>query len=245
MRVVKGGSLSSFFNGGHAAVAKFAHSDSHHSVRMQQSEVQGGVRDEHAGEALVSMVNSTLSTSFLADTGASHHICHDTSYFSKLSSLSGPFQVHHVDGSGDVTHSGQLILEVNSDSGTQLLVLENVLYMPSMLYNIISLQRLRATNFVYIFNEIPGKAVIKNARGGMVALMIESTSGRLTLDCKILSTPTPLPSNRHVEVFSNSLSMDLLHRRVGRGPSDDSCGGTWQQGWVRSLVPSARATRAS
>ena len=28
---------------------------------------------------------------------------------------------------------------------------------------------------------------------------------------------------------------------VERGPYDDSCGGTWQQGWVRSLVPSARA----
>ena len=87
--------------------------------------------------------------------------------------------------------------------------------MPSMHFNIISLQRLRAANFVYIFNEIPGKAVIKNARGGMVALMTESENGRLTLDCKILSTTNPLPSSRRVEVFSNSLSMDLLHRRLG------------------------------
>ena len=81
---------------------------------------KGGVRDEHAGEVFVSMVNSTLSTSFLADTGASHQICHDTSYFSKFSPLSGPFQVHHVDGSFDVAHSGQVILEVNSDSWMQL-----------------------------------------------------------------------------------------------------------------------------
>ena len=36
----------SFFHGGHVVVAEFAHSDSHHSVRMQQSGVQGGVRDE-------------------------------------------------------------------------------------------------------------------------------------------------------------------------------------------------------
>ena len=77
--------------------------------------------------------------------------------------------------------------------------------MPSLPFNIISLQRLRAANFVYIFEEIPGKAVIKNARGESVALMTESQSGRLTLDYKILSTPTPLPSNRHVEVFNNPL----------------------------------------
>ena len=51
-----------------------------------------------------------------------------------------------------------------------------------MRFNIISLQRLR-----------------------MVALMTESKSGKLTLDCKILSTPTPLPSSRRVEVFSNPL----------------------------------------
>ena len=114
-----------------------------------------------------------------------------------------------------MTHSGTVILEVDAESGTQLLKLENVLYMPSMLFNIISLQRLRAANFVYTFNEIPGKAVIKNARGEMVALMTESKSGRLTLDCKILSTATPLSSSRRVEISSNSLSMDLLPRRLG------------------------------
>ena len=87
--------------------------------------------------------------------------------------------------------------------------------MPSMHFNIVSLQRVRAANFIYTFNEIPRKAVIKNARGGMVALMTESKSGRLTLDCKILSTITPLPSSRRVEVFNNTISMDLLHRRLG------------------------------
>ena len=114
-----------------------------------------------------------------------------------------------------MTHSGTIILEVDAESGKQLLQLENVLYMPSMHFNIISLQRLRAAHFVYIFNEIPGKVVIKNGRGGMVALMTESKCGRMTLDCKILSTNTPLPSSRLVEVFNNSLSMDLLHRRLG------------------------------
>ena len=93
-----------------------------------------------------------------------------------------------------------------------------------MHFNIISLQRLRAANFVYIFNEIPGKAVIKNARGGMEALMTESKSGRLTLDCKILSTTTPLPSSRHVEVFSNPLG------HTGEGALRQLPRGTWQQG---------------
>ena len=45
--------------------------------------------------------------------------------------------------------------------------------------------------------------------------MSETTQGRLTLDCKILSSSTRLPSSRHAKVLSNTLSMDLLHRRLG------------------------------
>ena len=71
--------------------------------------------------------------------------------------------------------------------------------MPLVHFNIVSLQRLRAAKFIHTFDELPGKAVIRNAQGGMVALMSESKSGRLTLDCKILSTATPLPPNRLVE----------------------------------------------
>ena len=46
--------------------------------------------------------------------------------------------------------------------------------------------------------------------------MSESSKGRLTLDCKIMSTPlSPLPSLRLAEALSGSLSMNLLHRRLG------------------------------
>ena len=141
-------------------------------------------------------MNSSISTSFLADTGASHHIFHDPSYFNSISPLPRPFMVNHVDGCVEVKHVGTVTLEVDAEVGKQILRLENVLYMPSMNYNIVSLQRLRAAKFIYTFSEVRGKAVIKNAEGGMVAFMSESKSGRLTLDCKILSTATLVPSSR-------------------------------------------------
>ena len=100
-------------NTSHVGVVEFAHSDFHHSVHMQQQEVQGG----QAGEALAIMNDSSLSVSFLADTGASHHICHNPSYFCDLSPLPGPFIVNHVDGSVDVTHIGTVTLEVDSEVG--------------------------------------------------------------------------------------------------------------------------------
>ena len=48
--------------------------------------------------------------------------------------------------------------------------------------------------------------------------MSESSKGRLTLDGKILSTqPSAIPSLRMAEALSGSLSMNLLHRRLGHG----------------------------
>ena len=213
-RVVKAGGdegEASFFHGGHAAVAEFANSDFYHSLQTQQSREH----EPAVGEVLATMDQSSSSNSFLADSGASHHICHDPSFFCKLSPLPGPFKVNHVAGSVEVTHSGTVMLMVDSDKGKQTLRLENVLLIPSMRFNIVSLQKLRAAGFVYTFKEVRGKAVIRNEKGGMVALMTESSTGRMTLDCTILSTAATLPSCRQIEVFSNSLSMDLLHRRLG------------------------------
>ena len=88
-----------------------------------------------------------------------------------------------------------------------------------MQFNIFSMQRLRTTDFILVFNEIPSKVIIKKRLldGGLeqVDLMIESLQGRLTLDCTILSHLSPLPSIRIADALSSSLSMDLLHRRLG------------------------------
>ena len=48
-----------------------------------------------------------------------------------------------------------------------------------------------------------------------MALLTETTARRMTLDCTILTLLVSITSSRQVEVFSNSLSMDLLHRRLG------------------------------
>ena len=160
-----------------------------------------------SGEVLANVTVSMPQT-FLADSGADHHICHDRSYFCKLSPLSGPFKVNQVQGSIDVTHSGSVMLEVDSSTGKKKLRLDNVLLIESMKFNIVSLQKLRATDFHYVFKEIPGKVVLKkelqNGDKEQVALFTETTSGHMTLDCKIptlLTLPDLLPSCRQAEVF--------------------------------------------
>ena len=159
------------------------------------------------------------STTFLGDIGASHHIVHEKGYSFELSPLPGSFHINQVQSKMKVTYLGTVMLEVDSSIGKQPLRLTNVLYIESMDFNILSLQKLRAAGFIPVYAEVEGKMVIKKRlpRGALeqVALLSETVEGRLTLDSKMLCTHSPLPSIRHAEAFSNSLSMDLLHRRLG------------------------------
>ena len=105
---------ASFFHGDfRCGVVEFADSDSHHGLQRQHSHdaLQIG------GEALVIASLSTSPTTFLANSGASHHICHDRYFFCKLSPFQGHFKVNQVQGSIDVTHSGTVMLEVDLATG--------------------------------------------------------------------------------------------------------------------------------
>ena len=145
------------------------------------------------GEVFASGCQSTLSTTFLADSGASHHICHDRSMFTNLVPFKGKYKVNQVYGSLKVTHSGTVILEVDGATGKEKLRLQNVLLIECISFNIFSLQKCREADFFYIFKELPGKVVLKqeiaNGEIKQLALMTETPSGRMTLDCKILQPP--------------------------------------------------------
>ena len=103
-----------------------------------------------------------------------------------LKPLSGPFNIQQVQGKIGVTHSGTVILEVDSQHGKTALRLTNVLFIESMQFNILSLQQLRAADFIPVFNEVANKVVVKKIlqHGGVeqVALLSRSKAGRLTLD---------------------------------------------------------------
>ena len=217
---------ASFFHGGYSAVAELESCDFHHDSSvsllsvipaLQNDATMGG--EVMAANGAVVQIDSAKSTTFLGDTGASHHIVHKRGYFSELSPLPGPFHINQVQGKIQVTYWGTVMVEVDSAIGKQPLRLTNVLLIESMEFNILSLQKMRAAGFIPVYAEVEGKVVIKKrlptSALEQVALLSKSIEGRLTLDCKILSPLSPLPSLRHAEAFSNSLSMDLLHRRLG------------------------------
>ena len=207
--------------------------DSHHNSVQQMPDISSTVIfgesllgdlqlapsiDSTSSEAMAANVVNR-STEFLADTGASHHIAHKREFFMDLTPLRGPFNIQQVQGTIAVTRSGKLVLEVDSKHGKTALRFTNVLFIESMQFKILSLQQLLAVDFILVFNEVADKVVIKKLlpHGGVeqVALLSRSKVGRLTMDCRIFSSPPTLPSMQQAEVFVNNLSMDLLHRRLG------------------------------
>ena len=141
---------------------------------------------------MAASVINTNSTDFLGDTGVSHHIVHKKEYFQDMTHLPGIFKIHQVQGTVSVTHWGTVIVEVDSACGKKPLRLTEILYIDSLNFNILSMQKLRAASLIPVFNEIPNKVVIKKRlpQGELeqVALMSETKQGRLSLDCKILSS---------------------------------------------------------
>ena len=62
-------------------------------------------------------VGAEKSSTFLGDTGASHHNACKREYFTELSPLPRPFKINQVQGTVAVTHWGTVVLEVNGEKG--------------------------------------------------------------------------------------------------------------------------------
>ena len=155
--------------------------------------------DKSTFEAMVAH-SDDKSTEFLADSGTSHHICHKREFFTDLTPLPGPFNIQQVQGTVAVTHSGAIILEVDSIHGKVPFKLTNVMFIDSLPFNILSLQKLVEGDFIPVYNEIPDKVVLKKIlhHSGVeqVALPSKTKAGRLTLDCHILRSTPSQPSTR-------------------------------------------------
>ena len=188
-------------------MAELQDSDSHHNSLQQTPNIP--FIDSNTFEAMAAHAVDT-STEFLADSGASHHICHKREFFTELALLPTPFNIRQVQGTVAVTHSGTVIVEVDSVHGKVPFRLTNVLFIDILPFNILSLQKLVEGDFIPVYNEILDKVVLKKIfhHGGVeqVALLSKSKVGRLTLDCRILSSTLPQPSTRQGELFLNTLS---------------------------------------
>ena len=120
-------------------------------------------------------VISPDSNIWLADSGASHHTSCNTTNYTTFERIDKPYKIQQVQGEVLVTHWGTVQLVTHSASGPRHLLLSEVLYIPTMTFNLLSLQNIINANYIPMFAEIKNKCIIKkslpNGKQEQIALL--------------------------------------------------------------------------
>ena len=107
-------------------------------------------------------VSAEVKTSWILDSGATRHMCSDKNKFSALVKLNNPIKVQVGDGRQLTARAiGRVTIEVNLSNNSDQVNLTNVLYVPELAYNLISVPQLSkngnktvfAGNIVNVFSE--------------------------------------------------------------------------------------------
>ena len=113
-------------------------------------------------------ISSTMATVtqpdpniWLADLGASHHISCNMGNYTTFERIDKPYKIQQLQGEILVTHWGTIQLVTQSATRPRHLLLSQVLYIPGMNFNILSLQKIVAPNYIPVFGEIHQKCIIK------------------------------------------------------------------------------------
>ena len=153
---------------------------------------------------------------WLGDSGASHHTSYEIGNFTGFQKLATPYCIKQVQGHDIVTRCGTVALIVQSTTGPRLLPLTEVLYIPTMTFNLFSLQKVIKLGFIPVFGELSNKCIIKKHlhTGDMEQIALLSiTNGRLTLECHLAPKTLSVPASP--AIYVGDASMSLLHRRLG------------------------------
>lgn len=179
---------------------------------------------------------------WIADNGASHHICLDKSRFKTLphSCISS---IQTIDGPQKVTQAGTVELIVDGEYGKQTMILENVLLQEESKVHVYSLQQARKQNIYYTFGQATqGKIRLMQqlamGTSKQVALMTEHL-GTWTLDVhqsttahSLASLPSFPPSQTSSILQSALTYADMNQPLVALG---NSFSGRFDKGCVDNL----------
>ena len=183
-------------------------------VKVNRAEVRRRDSSSSDGDCVGLMVNHVLSASstgrlneWIVDSGATCHMCCDDKLFDEFHSLKQPLEVMLGDGYAvEATGRGTVVLELTSVGGkASRCKLHEVLYVPDLSYNLLS--------------------VSKAAKAGKVVKFTETGCEILDSDMKVIAVATRVGSLYHLScqadneqanaAVSEETKEDAWHRRYG------------------------------
>lgn len=158
-------------------------------------------------------VPSTLAGNWIVDSGSTSHICNDRNSFVDLQSLAKPIDVSLGDGHVlKAIARGTVYLTLKTGHLTRRCKLHDVLFVPDISYNLLSVSKAVEKGISFAFNE--RGCVLKNPKGKLITVARKIGS----LYCVMYEEPKDHVHHTVAEKLSNSCKQSkqhLWHRRYG------------------------------
>lgn len=160
-------------------------------LEKQQKQNSGSnVKPENSANiCFLTKEEAKKSDDWLIDSGATSHMTYNKSFFSKFSPSNMKVQVAKKDIIMDVLGTGSGIIKFLDKNGTQVKIeLENVLYIPVLEHNLISVSKLTNAGCKILFNkrecqiQLEEKATILGTRCGDLYKIIKNEVANLTVN---------------------------------------------------------------
>ena len=166
-----------------------------------------GLGIQHALSADV--VNKPTDTDWIVDSGATCHVCHDRSLFTELENLKKPLDIILGDGRTlNATGCGTVILILESDSLKRKCKFYDVLYVPELTYNLLSVSKAVDKGISFTFRE--SECIIKDVNQNLITIATKVGS--------LYHVACTKPKDHVYSVTKkkdSSSKEDLWHRRYG------------------------------
>ena len=164
------------------------------------------VRDQHVLSADVT--NKQAEIEWIVDSGATSHVCHDRSLFTELQNLEKPLDIILGDGRTLNATGCSVIVMLESDSLKRKCKFYDVLYVPELTYNLLSVSKAVDKGISFTFNE--SECVIKDSNQKLITIATKAGS--------LYRVAGTMPKEQvHSVTKKNDCSSkeDLWHRRYG------------------------------
>ena len=157
----------------------------------QSKTVEGMVAHEVLPDASLNEPEDKIE--WLADSGASRHVCNDLSLMWDVKEIVDPVKLVGLVDAVDVHIDGTVKLECLDDwGGAVVLHLYDTLFVPESGFNLFSLQKVKKANYIIVLKKWSNKfnvSLIKNVEGETVGHIEEDDAERGTVACKTMLPP--------------------------------------------------------
>ena len=121
------------------------------------------------------VTNKQAEIEWIVDSGATSHVCHDRSLFTELQNLEKPLDIILGDGRTlNATGCGSVIVMLESDSLKRKCKFYDVLYVPELTYNLLSVSKAVDKGISFTFNE--SECVIKDSNQKLITIATKAGS---------------------------------------------------------------------